>query len=843
MSLYNIISTGSGEIINIFEWNGIDEIFIPPGYIASLNTTESIQIPIAYEDIVSSSMDNILTDIFVGDSYGSFNSKYIDTVAITADTLISKNIVNSGVIITSGSTEFSGSVNITGSLFINDKKIEKLLDNGKYGTIMYNSSIFTNECPYPLTFRVNNSENNPLEPGSWTNNSAPVTKLSICTNVLSREINGQIIPVQSYVDRRQFLYDIVFNGYLDSRISLRSTDVENTIKRFLVKNGTYYRADIMPGSYGLYPAIINYVEYFEFGSQEVKISTAQEIYDKFNAILIDRPGTYTYLEYFELDVVEYYSNFYPDEPGANKPQSYTVDFGQEFFFDGEIVIPSKRKEIHIIEESQDWEMPSWADKLTVYAVGAGGGGGGGASGHGHEPTISFNGFYGADPKTGDIFDELKEIIEKGGHEIVTGGGGGGGGNISISTFNTSQVPKNSILNIQIGVGGVGGDGVPYSLDFYTRKFNENELYKRYNGILDKNGFVASFPLYFIPILVYSGVEEFAITKNVRGKTNTYGVKYNGGKGSDTLITINGNPTPIIKATGGLGGVGGFALQSYWQTWHRVCGISDHVLPLPYVPGGGSTKLDSKGDTIILGGSGAYGVSTPELIKVVKSNGVTQDYPKINSDTLYFNDAPNIPWNANQIPSLKLPYGHTSINMDSLDVYTVNSFETPTEIAPPGGGGGCGVWWPLVDNRDFKYIYGGAEYYEHEQKNYWNGDIPSNYTLVVSGILNDFIKLGSGGKNLLGTTMFDDTDSNGQRFVVNLGEGGNGGYDNYGIPKDSQLGNTLPNSLQNPGIGSGGGGGAAKYLSNYYDKEIYPDLVGQSGGDGGDGLVILVVEQL
>ena len=71
-----------------------------------------------------------------------------------------------------------------------------------------------------------------------------------------------------------------------------------------------------------------------------------------------------------------------------------------------------------------WTKPSWAQKITVIAIGGGGGGGGGY------------------PLTA-------------GNQTRSGGGGGAGGEIVWNTYLASDLP-NSAISLQIGAGGAGG---------------------------------------------------------------------------------------------------------------------------------------------------------------------------------------------------------------------------------------------------------------------------------------------------------------------------------------------------------------------------------------------------
>lgn len=506
MSLYNLISTGSGEIINIFEWNGIDEIFLPPGYITSLNTTESIEIPIAYEDIESSSMDNILTDIFVGESYGSFNSKYIDTVAITANTLISKNIVNSGVIITSGSTEFSGSVNITGSLFINDKKIETLLNGTKYGKLAFNSGTDLNVEPPLASFRF------PTDPNDW---NVPVSRITMAYwNSWFIERNDTYEQLRNYVIK---VAQVIVNADNSCVMTLRSETNPNTFKKFRIIGGTYYNynfgrktcSQINWGQRTFTPSPS--INCDRFDEQLYRTENEQMWFDTWNTTDQTTDFWTKLIEsqaYFELEVEELESNHewkingipFDSQQQPNTAYYNEIDESENdwFWVDFEHDVPLgyKRKEVfEFTSTTTPWEVPAWADELTIYCIGAGGGGGGGASGHGLHPIRDFyekssvyvKSYNGVDFSNHKILlknnlqllsetDAEIEFMDKSGHIYVTGGGGGAGGNVAISKIKISDgliashniginvIPRRSKLNIYVGSGGKGGEGSSYKDD-------------------------------------------------------------------------------------------------------------------------------------------------------------------------------------------------------------------------------------------------------------------------------------------------------------------------------------------------------------------------------------------
>jgi hypothetical protein len=766
----------------------------------------------------------------------------------------------------------TGSIDVTGSLIFNGEKIESLLNNTKFGSVNFNSSTDTEECPYPLSFRINSND--------WRSTVAdgysdfPATKLTFALNLLMSSSG----PVPEYVERKKVLYDIIFNGYIDSTISLKSDSIPKTIKRFLVKGGTYYRADITPGP----TATIKYVTSVQFGSKKSLIYTDgdpstpgnpnewlgldSDILEKFDTILNDRPGTYTYLEYVQLDVEEYYSNFDQQYYGGNfgcynncidingiavgvRPKDFNqVDFGEKFVLDIEVKDYSKRKKILVLDESQDVIVPSWTRKTTIYTIGAGGGGGGGAAGYKHSDNIRF-----LTAGTNYIridFDKIEDYVSKTGHEMVIGGGGGAGGNVTISTFDYNTINGGDELIVLVGDGGDGGLGISYTDDINVT-LDEVLPNVTVRDVLDiRTSLYAKGHQYYLtlPIILPQAI-QYTNLNYICGKISVWGSNFNGKKGGDTSVWLKNSPstTPLILASGGLGGSCGFAIRNAWQQWHRVCHMQDHQYDISLANGGGTSKLNSFGNEIRLGGSGGYGIPMVGIIKYPDRN--TQNYevyPTVNDKTINLNKAPNIPWSDNSdIPGLKLPYGHSSLDMNSLDVYKTTSFGIAEQLAPPGGGGGCGVTYYGVDTRNLN------DYYPDPINTYDNGwwydslkawrnqEIPDDFTQVISNMVIDKITLGYGGKITINPTLFDDVDSDGVRHTVTLSDGGNGGYATYGISKDAQFGNTIPNTITSPGIGSGGGGGAASFITDWADREL--GATGQDGGKGADGLVIIVFE--
>jgi hypothetical protein len=512
------------------------------------------------------------------------------------------------------------------------------------------------------------------------------------------------------------------------------------------------------------------------------------------------------------------------------------------------LVDEKYKKILVLDKSQDVIVPSWTRKTTIYTIGAGGGGGGGAAGYKHSDNIRF---LSAGTSYARIeFDKIEDYVSKTGHEMVIGGGGGAGGNVTISTFDYNTINGGDELIVLVGDGGDGGLGISYTDDINVT-LDEVLPNVTVRDVLDiRTSLYAKGHQYYLtlPIILPQAI-QYTNLNYICGKISGWGSNFNGKKGGDTSVWLKNSPstTPLILASGGLGGSCGFAIRNAWQQWHRVCHLQDHQYDISLANGGGTSKLNSFGNEIRLGGSGGYGIPMVGIIKYPDRN--TQNYevyPTVNDKTINLNKAPNIPWSDNSdIPGLKLPYGHSSLDMNSLDVYKTTSFGIAEQLAPPGGGGGCGVTYYGVDTRNLN------DYYPDPINTYDNGwwydslkawrnqEIPDDFTQVISNMVIDKITLGYGGKITINPTLFDDVDSDGVRHTVTLSDGGNGGYATYGISKDAQFGNTIPNTITSPGIGSGGGGGAASFITDWADREL--GATGQDGGNGADGLVIIVFE--
>ncbi len=126
MSLYNLISTGSGEIVNIFVWDGISDIYIPPGFTTSLNTTESLQMPFSFS---SGSVPTYeLVEQYANDFAGNVYADKIEVANIFTEKISSNELIQFGEAIFGGKIEATGSISISGSFILNDNDISEFIE-------------------------------------------------------------------------------------------------------------------------------------------------------------------------------------------------------------------------------------------------------------------------------------------------------------------------------------------------------------------------------------------------------------------------------------------------------------------------------------------------------------------------------------------------------------------------------------------------------------------------------------------------------------------------------------------------------------------------------------------
>lgn len=381
--------------------------------------------------------------------------------------------------------------------------------------------------------------------------------------------------------------------------------------------------------------------------------------------------------------------------------------------------------------------------------------------------------------------------------------------------------------------------------------------------------------------------------------------YDGEFGGKTSVLKN-NGDILLEADGGVGGVGGISMRVRLDQSHIVCGNSnrgaiyyyEHQVPQIPVPGGGARKGTSKGDIIRLGGAGAYGITDSvvgNLFELYHPDGDSSRLPYVQpTESLMkhgynWNCAPNIPWdtgntnklNNPRLESFPLEYGWvgelrsdrdvaTSMlffsdsgleylmsnkqwNLNQADRYINLSKEIPfkstdnnkfTLVSPGGGGGGTGKsgksTWVGTEESPTKAYQKMYEIIDEWSSPSW-GNYRKTYLFPPNKFNNvklqyqEATKIGTGGINTVDTHIRLGA---GSQFDIPIGNGGNGGHSDtlfeVGPPT------TLP---QSGGLYGGGGGGGAGVINVYSPVPSINDESGQNGGDGANGVIVIVVSGL
>lgn len=846
-----------------------------------------------------------------------------------------------GILDLTGSMIVTGSINITGSLKLNNQTIA--VEKTKYGKLAFNRGI-GGEHSYYAPMEVNppySSFRFPTNPINWT---TPVNRITMDGwNAVfitgdpdyggTRYGYNPDDRIDMWVNYVNKMLDIINKGLTDTILTIRSVDWPNTYKQFKIKGGTYYVNDYQ-GSGNC--ARINWGDNITNWSSlnwnnlppNNKMSDCSRFtlsqYQAENEIMW--PDFYNYKEgdtltnpvsYFDIDVVEVESNYewytqnvlfpsgisyYTEELPTVEPDNGYLDEGANdlFWIDFDEVSVEKRKEIHVIESSREFVVPSWVNTTKIYTVGAGGGGGGGTAGYKH---------YSGLPIIVDIISYKNYLPESFGHEILSGGGGGAGGNLAFKQFNKTQIPPGSVLTMIVGTGGKGGDGYGFANNGSedTIRINTNILDpENYQDVIDNKELFHVFSNFLkIPKLYETFIEPGFSSKIGDGnyfRINKYQDKNDGKRGGFTSVILKSTPTnanvmtTLIQADGGLGGRCGIGIRSFifqkevllnptsynGTTEIFTCSPCDQLYKVKqyWVPGGGPRIGNSSGyDTLYLGSPGGYGITMgttqhdfDKRQSVDKYNPTRQGYAKIINKDLKRNTAPPQKWINNNsvfdLPDLKLPYGDTGVNRTDNETMEQSGYPSPT-----GGGGGAGKYMIAMENRllseegnidirsqDSGFTPNSAaakivnkpslaiiNLNPNTSKGFPNNIFPDDYFKDLAIKINKATTLGLGGAFLSTNIFFDDGDSNGVQYVVKVGKGGNGGYDISHNPHSSVAGYTstiLPTNGggdSTNGFGGGGGGGASVYTPNINFDNGNISTVGQNGGNGGNGVVVLVIE--
>lgn len=910
MAIYALKNTSSLDIISLIEYDGSGSISIPSGGFA------------LYSDETIAGTD-LIFNTFTASEYSLIDD--LDGVLMATFKSLDGGEVE-GTLDLTGSLVVTGSVNIKGSLTLNGKDItdvgditEKLI---RY-SLRYSTNTDTSEYFYDTTilnfptlyggtdlpagdtlFRIGS--------GNWSQISDTAT-LPITLNFFDTNGNQQDPNFSSSTIVNPAYHDVMFNiikyGINNIRIKIESKADPNSYKIFRVDDiNAYVKQESDPDGFYIVESGWNN----DIGSSFTK---NYPLYNYNNLIYQDGLKDYTDFGKFNT-VVNNFQSAYIElsittlEVSGNEPSNLQECW---IYFDlEELQIDGVKNEIFVFESSTTWTPPKWLSKLTVHCIGGGGGGGGGAAGVKHKAQhfsmTNFNKWIN--------YDLTQQI----GHEIVFGGGGGAGGNVASKAFNASEL--SGVYNIIVGEGGRGGNGISYEfhtsnrtdLDFYPygkyplevnrfrdqlfdlKRENAYNIAEGISEIVDPTAYSRFFTnsrqkLEFI--LTYPTDPTTESEFLTKGFVQNSRRKYDGQDGGFSSFSGRNRSNQLINviAAGGIGGQTGTALKAYYSPKHYVCLISrkrdhdtEHVIPEGYILGGGSRSDKTRGDRILIGGPGGYGISMAyweqiyvggpisdfdgfdiNMKKLVYTHipdglGTADAESNTNGIPMYKNTAPSLPWgftnvasggnpwwwnppidpiqlrpNNPRLPDLKLPYGSVGASQQVYGIigYYNESPTKPSYAGPTGGGGGTGKQFAAVS--DFVVnIQQPLQDQPQDPAESWTG--PNDWSQNHIALLDRFTKKGMGGNNLNqqyldnfpGSTVGFSTELR----MVPFGLGGNGGYTSE---INSHL-NTLP---QNGAKYGGGGGGGA----GIYGEPGGPMVHGQDGGNGGKGCVVLVLEGL
>ncbi len=769
----------------------------------------------------------------------------------------------------SGTIDLTGSINLTGSLLLDGKNIENVLgDTTEYGSLLLNYDNDTSTNPITIPPRENFKKSYFKMNGNWVN--TPVTQIAL--------------SMWNYKKQYPYYYtlkDILERNLIGTKITLNQlkTSISKVYKiTNITKSGSFIEDDI------------NYAN------------------ESSNWI----PG------FFILDVEDLSYNL-----NEYALQSYLDD---EYSIDFEFANIEKLYEKITFEPSNQefkYDIPSWARKITVVAIGGGGGGGGGV------------GIYrDADYPMGDSVDLLHYNIDKSkekdfpnslyvdkfNHRVdmppnqtnlqfsqetyigitdgknryfvtngntekvipdrvlnyynqmtgsikymaLVGGGGGAGGNVVWKTYTTNDfLPGSDKFIIYSGKGGKGGKGGDGKILQRTSSdlgldssgsasfLKKNSIVKEVITSLKRHTQVneIGFKYYSYPYArkhrptsrwMHTRSGQLNWVKNNNNEKTPDILANSGGDSVVFLVTNYLYKKTKVVAEGGYGGFPGYGIHqpSDWlgtgndRSWQYpllsksgmfggnlfgwpIFDDNGQINPYPISnfqshPGASHKQLiNNNYDGILIGGPGGHGIAM-----------------SVQGGERFFNYAPDLPWNlsnstyTNTTNNLVKPWGSNG-DREFYSGMRYVGFDDPSEYAPTGGGGGNGAILPIVKEREqFILNNPGLDTDSIETFNYmdspWGGKGAFYYTQDTT--------IGLGGKNKIQSIIFDD---------IYLGEGGNGG-NSFLYPPNS-LTVTLPTTGSS--YGGGGGGGA----SLYYDLESDATAIGQDGADGGDGIVVIIVE--
>jgi len=809
MAKYFLKLSGSNNIENIIEWDGVSTYTPPPGYVIELVTTTA---SINYAPSASKYEE----PIFGGKLFGEFSGELTGSIIINGQTL--DDIVNetpygtltlySSSIRNTSVQSGSFKINDSGSIFL--PLLNNKSDNQKYPYYSNYSSSFAKiinnqikdyvvtfknkENPFAIIeFLVNNTEVTSSVSASISNTFYKLSSNKI-NDTLSDLINQNLIDsynqyygtewyinfdfrqkekiVESILSQESKYGSLLYNAHIQNTdpgsgyFSINSTTVWSEATELYISLDNYEKTtEISSSKYNLYNSTINSLFNEKIVGSTIKLQSG-----------VINDNTYKIFEITNMNIVSGSGNNYVKLDVTEK-SSYTdgnvlLALGQKFNVDFEIISKNKRQ-TYIVTGSRSFYAPYWAKDIVVITIGAGGGGGGG-------------------------------IQAKDTHQFSVGGAGGSGGSIAYSQFN--NLTGGVRIDCFVGEGGQGGNtGSVDDVNSYGLICPTCDLGNDFNSFTNKNSTVSdTIPptvLNSTNATIYDILDQYVPTASAgTNGGSTFAYVYENSSSNQEINFLS-----WISAPGGIGGSGGYSLGlsgSISASAAYDLLLINKFSPIS-IPGGTNLNTrESAGDVILGGGPGGYGISLP-----------------IFANDFYSNYAPSLPWGTEPITPgtqsiIKLPFGINQTN-------SRNKWDTLTNGNPV-----------IIVRRDFESNNDGDVILIQPQgaasssilpTNYLSFDKPKDIGITGGGggtgwvtsslVVTSSMRIGSSGSLLLNNSLFDYT----------LSTGGNGG-------NRSTLGGL---SIQLPqtgsGYGAGGGGGAS---------DVYGGTA-QNGASGKSGAVVII----
>lgn len=340
---------------------------------------------------------------------------------------------------------------------INSEKLENVLGiapkTSKSTKFKFSETVWDSEMVYSgvggsipargyFMFNQDSSISGEYGESQWRNSKPTIIRINA---------NSFDDSLESDLNFKNKLFDIIKNKYAGSKISmfqqLGGVVGVQAYKKFEIESAMYIERRIDSSG-----EVFNQIKW---GNQDfIRVQDSLGYFSNFIDAGTKTEQTFAdtgKLAFFEITVKQTGPDInyvYSEAPIQNQEFNIIVDI---------LAIPTKQ--ITMITQSQDYVVPSWAKKLTIYAVGAGGGGGAGSNGFGHHPGMGLIELGYVDPATGNkvidnapIADRFiaSDFQEKIGHDVVTGGGGGAGGSIVVAEYDVkSPTLDNTALNEKI----------------------------------------------------------------------------------------------------------------------------------------------------------------------------------------------------------------------------------------------------------------------------------------------------------------------------------------------------------------------------------------------------------